>query len=275
MKIFKRQFSSLFLLVFVALVSFIGCQKSISSEDNAGTTGKLTVFLTDHQSLVFDSVFVEITGAEIKVEDNGVDSLGGWFNLNITPGIYNLMSLRNGVDTLLATAQLPVGGKLQKIRLSLGTRNRVVRNGQTFPLALKRGHEFITLKLDDSNIDFLPPNQYQFWLDFDAGRSIREENGVYVLRPVIKAFCRGRSGRIEGKVLPRAAGAVVYAIKGTDTVASARPEDDGEYKIVGLDAGTYRVYFNATTNNYRDTAISNVIVRTKEDTKLGTITLRQ
>jgi hypothetical protein len=43
---------------------------------------------------------------------------------------------------------------------------------------------------------------------------------------------------------------------------------------VGLRPGTYSVLFDGQ-NGYRDTTISNVIVRRSEDTHLPVITLRQ
>jgi hypothetical protein len=35
------------------------------------------------------------------------------------------------------------------------------------------------------------------------------------------------------------------------------------------------VFIDATSNNYKDTVLTNVVVRHNEDTKLGTIVLRQ
>ena len=58
-------------------------------------------------------------------------------------------------------------------------------------------------------------------------------------------------------------------------IPTAIPDDhDGEFKIVGLNAGTYKVIIDGQ-NGYIDTTISNVIVRNREDTHLPTITLHQ
>jgi hypothetical protein len=72
--------------------------------------------------------------------------------------------------------------------------------------------------------------------------------------------------------LPIAAAPIVKAIIGTDT-ATAIPGNDGEFKIVGLNAGVYSVLFDGN-NGYRDTTMNNVIVRTGKDTQLPAITLR-
>ena len=64
------------------------------------------------------------------------------------------------------------------------------------------------------------------------------------------------------------------AINGADT-AMAIPEDrDGEFKIVGLSAGTYKVFIDGQ-NGYTDTTINNVIVRKNEDSHLPLVNLHK
>lgn len=267
------------------IVLVAACQKESSV---TATTDELTsrvpstihVYLTDDQNLVFDKVFIDIKKVEIKLEDNGVDSLGGWFSLSITPGVYDILRFRNGVDTLFGTGTIPANRKLQKIRLTLGNNNTVVMNGQTKPLKVKDNNNEVIAKLDASNVEMSGTDQFLFWIDFDAGKSIKTDNSGsgnnngFELRSNIRIFSKKKSGRIEGRVLPAAAQAIVSAINGTDTV-TARPEREGEFKFVGLKAGTYSLYFNATANNYQDTTITNIIVRTNEDTKVNTVQLHQ
>lgn len=118
------------------------------------------------------------------------------------------------------------------------------------------------------------------WIDFDASRSIQADNSGggngngYRLRSHINIFSRSNSGRIEGKVLPQAADALVMAIKGTDTTMAVPDDDDGEFKFVGLNAGTYRVFYDGR-NGYLDTTINNVIVSRGEDAHLPTVTLHR
>ena len=64
------------------------------------------------------------------------------------------------------------------------------------------------------------------------------------------------------------------AINGTDTTIAIPEDDDGEFKIVGLNAGTYTVFVDGQ-NNYRDTTIAGVMVRNNEDTHIPTITLKR
>jgi len=265
----------------LAVIIFISCQKEATS-GNAETVSinkphSIAIYLTDDQTPIFDSIFIDIQKLEVKVEDSsGIES---WINLNINPGVYNILRLRNGIDTLFATGTLP-NARVKKVRLTLGTQNSVVTNGQTFPLSVHDNDREVIANLDATNFEIVPPNEVLFWIDFDASRSIQTDNSGqgnhngFRLKSHIKIFTRAKSGRIEGRVLPKAADALVMAISGSDTTMAIPDDDDGEFKIVGLNAGTYRVFIDGR-NNYNDTTINNVIVRNREDTHLPTITLHQ
>lgn len=267
-------------LVFASVI-FYSCQKETSS--GSGTTDlnkphRVTIYLTDHQTPVFDSVFIDLRKMEVKLEDDSLPD-GGWINLNIRAGVYNILRFRNGLDTLFATGVLP-NARLRKIRLTLGTQNSVMKNGQSFPLQVHDNDKEVIADLESNSFEIVAPDQVLFWIDFDASRSIQEDNSGsgnnngYRLKSHIKIFTRSNSGRIEGRVLPRAADALVMAINGTDTSMAIPDHDDGEFKILGLNAGTYKVFIDGQ-NNYQDTTINNVVVRNGEDTHLPTITLHQ
>lgn len=263
-------------------VVIYSCQK----ETTAGNTAQVnldkphavSIYLTDDQTPVFDSVFIDLQKLEVKVEDDSLPA-EGWVNLSIHPGIYNILRFRNGLDTLFATGTLP-NGRVKKVRLTLGTQNSVMKNGQRFPLAVHDHDREVVANLEGSNFEVIPPAQVLFWIDFDASHSIQTDNSGsgnnngYRLKSHIRIFTRSNSGRIEGRVLPAAADAIVMAINGTDTTMAIPDDDDGEFKIVGLNAGTYKVFIDGK-NNYTDTSISNVIVRNREDTHLPVITLHQ
>jgi hypothetical protein len=276
-------------------LSFTACQKSITEQD-AGTgtpnaqTAAVKIYLTDDQSLVFDEVNIDIQKLEIKVEDssemefenenegqsddddqNGHTS-GGWNTLQIHPGVYNILKFRNGLDTLFASADFPTNHSVRKVRLTLGSNNNVVLNGNVQPLTVKDKDNVIVIKLSELEISSNGNSVTNFWLDFDAGRSIREHGNELELKPQVKAFRKEKAGSIEGTVLPADASAIVYAINGSDTT-TAKPEREGEFKIIGLKAGTYKLLVDATANNYLDKTIEGIKVENKEDAKVGTITL--
>lgn len=260
-------------------ISFLiySCQKEANSSNTSNGPRSVRIYLTDHQTIVFDSVFIDLQKLEVKMEDD-TSGHDGWVNLTINPGVYNILRLRNGIDTLFATGNLP-NARLRKIRLTLGTRNTAMRNGQTFPLSLHDDDRQIEAKLETENFEITPSGEILFWIDFDAGRSIEVDNSGsgnnngYRLRSHLRIFTQSNTGRIEGKVLPIAASPVVMAINLTDTI-TAIPDNEGKFKIVGLSPATYRIFIDGH-NGYNDTLISNVMVRPGEETDLPTIILRQ
>jgi hypothetical protein len=264
----------------VATVVFYSCQKDAA--DNPATVDAskphaAVIYLTDHQTPVFDSVFIDIQKLEVKVEDDTLPN-DGWVRLNIRAGVYDILRFRNGLDTLFGTGTLP-NARVKKIRLTLGTQNSVSKDGQRFNLRVKDEDRQVVANLDDSNFE-ITNGQVLFWIDFDAGNSIQVDNSGsgnnngYRLKSHIKIFSRSKSGRIEGKVLPKEADAIVKAVIGSDTATAIPDDDDGEFKIVGLNAGTYKLLIDGQ-NGYNDTIINNVVVRHKEDTKVPTVTLRR
>lgn len=155
-----------------------------------------------------------------------------------------------------------------------------MKDGRSFPLKVKDNDHYVVVNIDNSNFQIVGQNQVMFWIDFDAGNSIEVDNSGsgnnngFELKSRTKIFIHSNTGRIEGKVLPKAADAMVRAINGTDTAFAIPDDDDGEFKIVGLKVATYSVFIDGN-NGYCDTTINNVAVRTGEDTHIPIITLRQ
>jgi Domain of unknown function (DUF4382) len=273
-----------FCMVVVALLSILvySCKKDISATAagfaNLDKPHSARIFLTDHQTPVFDSVFIDIRKLELKLEDDSLAN-DGWITLAINPGVYNILRLRNGLDTLFGTGTLP-NAHVKKIRLTLGSQNSVMLNGQSFPLNIHDNEGEVIAELDDSNFEIVAPDQVLFWIDFDVAKSIREDNSGhgngngFKLEPHINIFTKHKSGSIEGKVLPKDADALVMAINGTDTTMAIPEDDDGEFKIMGLKEGSYNIFIDGN-NGYNDTTINNVSVVKNEDSHLGTITLHK
>lgn len=267
----------IFTIISIGIVLY-SCQKDITgAATNPDVPHTFKIFLTDHATPVFDSVFIDILQLEVKLE-NDLLSNGGWVNLSIRTGVYNILRFRNGLDTLFASGTLP-NARLKKIRMTLGTQNSVMKDGQRFPLTVKSDDREVVVNIELNNFE-INNGQILFWIDFDAGRSIQVDNSGsgnnngYRLKSYIKLFSNNHSGRIEGRVLPLAADAIVKAVIGSDTATAIPDDHDGKFKIVGLNPGTYQVIIDGS-NNYRDTIINNVVVRMGADTHLPLITLRQ
>ena len=280
------------LIALAICLSLFACQKNGLLQNGNIPAGKssVNIFLTDDQSLVFDHVFLDISKVEIKVEDNaevehesehqgevddkdnGGDISGGWIAVNIHPGVYDILAFRNGLDTLFASSSFPTTKDLKKVRLTLGNNNSVDINGTSSPLIVKNNDHLIAVKIDESMVQLNKGGLTNFWIDIDAGRSIKKHGSDFELKPSVKVFSKEKAGSIEGRVLPKDATVVVMAINGTDT-SSAKPEAEGEFKFIGLKPGKYSLLFHATANNYLDTTINSIQISGKEDIKAGAVTL--
>ena len=160
------------------------------------------------------------------------------------------------------------------MRVTLGSNNSVVLNVITSPLTTHNNDNIIVINIDESLVAVNSGGSTKFWIDIDAGRSIRKHNNEFELKPSVKVFSREKSASIEGRVLPADAAVVVMAVNGTDT-ASAKPEREGEFKFIGLKPGTYTLIYHATANNYVDVTVNQVVVSGTEDVHVPDQVLHQ
>lgn len=261
-------------LIFAAVtIFFLSCQKDVVKPEDADIpAGKsqLQIMLTDDPSQIFDSIFIDIKRIEVKVKDStGAEH---WDTLTITPGVYNILRFRNGLDTLIATGNIP-NGRIEKIRVTLGTNNYAMLNGVTFPLFMNTSDAVIIIDVNGS-VDRVGIRRFRLWLDFDGHGSIRLHNGRLELKLRISHFCHSNSGEIEGEIKPSAAlPAVVKAIAGTDTL-TAIPDREGEFKVRGIKTATATLIITPS-NGYKDSVITNIQIRQGDDTDLGKIVLHR
>lgn len=252
------------------LFIFLSCNKSSSNSNGSSGTGRLEVRLTDDPA-DYDAVYIDIQKVAINASsDTTTDA--GWQTVNLLrPGIYNLLHFRNGIDTLLAAADLPAG-TISQIRLVLGDSNSVVIKGQSYPLTAPSAQQS-GLKLT-IQATLTGGIVYRLWIDFDASRSIVSagNSGNYLLKPVIRAFSEAIGGSIKGFVLPPAAKPQVWAAQGTDTLMALPDSVTGYYFLGGVNAGSWNLLFHAQDTTYKDTAFA-VTVSTGVVTDAGTVTL--
>ncbi len=178
----KKSIYVLSALLAVLSVTFVAC---IKNDDPVSGSSTLNLKLTDAPADL-DSIFVDIMEVRVKTgKDTLTDtsSVNGWTSLQTKAGIYNLLKLQNGVDTLLASGVLPTG-ILKEVRFILGTRNRVVDTlGVSYPLTIPSGGESgLKIKVNKN----LNATIETLLIDFDTDLSIKKEAGGYKLRPVLK-----------------------------------------------------------------------------------------
>jgi hypothetical protein len=232
---------------------------------NDSSTGSATieVRLTDAPG-EYQEVNIDIQDLQVNA-DNG-DSDQGWTSLPIKKGVYNLLDLTNGLDTLLGSTTLPAG-KISQVRLILGDNNSIKTNDLVTPLNTPSAQQSgLKVKID---MELKEGITYQIVLDFDAARSIvATGSGKFNLKPVIRAFTTAEDGAIKGVVMPLNTKPIVYAISGTDTT-STYTNESGNFLVRGLMPATYRLVLVSTDSIVVEKP--NVIVTTGEVTDVGTI----
>ena len=223
----------LILTSILSLIIFAACKKDAVTASEPTFELRLTDGPGD-----FEAVLIDVIGAEIHItKDTG--KLDTWITIPIKAGIYDILKLSNGVDTVLGTSTVPLAD-IKEIRLKLGTNNSVKVNGITSPLTIPSGGDSgLKIKFEKK---MLAGVTYKVTLDFDAAKSIKEEGkGNFKLRPVLRFITEANNGAIRGEITPITCKSIAYAIQGTDTITSAYPSSLGKFVLQGLDAGTYTV----------------------------------
>jgi len=300
MKQVKQICAGSFLVAVICTVFITSCKKD--KPGNSGNTppGKQTVsvFLNDDPDPNYASVLVNISYVEVKVDTgttthddayydddhegesgdsaqaggNG-DKFGKWDTLSVTPGVYDLVKLRNGADTLIAKGIADMG-KISKLRITLGTGNKIsVDSTASVDLPICNKNMYVYAKVRSNTIDDLSGNEFAIHLDFDLKKSIKNEGGQFCLDPFVKAYAESATGKITGSVQPAEAHATIMAFNESDT-ALTLPGADGKFEFRGLTPADYSVSIKAMAP-FSDTVINNVTVAEGAEAKLPDIVLHQ
>jgi hypothetical protein len=280
-----------------AVLTIVACNKSNSSKSNPNIPkgeSQLSVYMMD-APVTYDSVLINIQQVAVEVDtattqgapdnprqwDNDWCGMGRgpsnksviWDTLNVTPGIYNLLALRNGTDTLL-TSSIITTGKILKIRILIGSGNEVyIDSTADYPLVVFGPSPYFTINVSRTNVDSVTNNEMELWLDFNLNRSIFFWSGTFYLDPYIVVFNDQMMSKLEGTVLPHGAGALVEAVNGTDTLY-AIPFWSGQYQIRDVPTGTWSLTFKGD-NGYQDTTINNIVVDSTKVVQVPTVTLHK
>ncbi|PSL45736.1 uncharacterized protein DUF4382 [Chitinophaga niastensis] len=249
----------------MAILFVAACSKS---DNNTSGDSRLSVYLTDAPSN-YDAVLIDIQDTQVN---NSTDPDNGWQSLHLLrPGVYDLLKFKNGVDTVLASVDIPAG-KISQIRLILGANNSVVIGGGAYPLKTPSAQQS-GLKLN-IQAQLVAGIEYKLWIDFDTKRSIVVTgNNNYILKPVIRTFAQATSGSVRGIILPPSGVNWVYAIQNMDTIATAKPDlVTGAFLISGLSSGSYTIAVDAVAP-LNSRTITGVNVTIGQVSDVGTVQL--
>lgn len=249
------------LLTTLAIMLTVGlnaCKKDAGSDK-----GTVQLRMTDAPG-AYDAVNIDVIGAEVHSDEAGWVTMG-----NVHAGVYNLLDLTNGTDTILATSDMPTG-TISQIRLILGTNNSVVIAGNSYPLTIPSGAES-GLKINVHD-EVQTGQTTTVLLDFNAGASVHETgSGAYHLNPVIHAIVTTvATGTISGVISP-AVFANIYVVSGSDTIGTTAGLG-GQFTIQAVPAGTYNLVVDAIAP-LNDLVIPNVVVTANHTTDVGLVNL--
>jgi len=280
-----------------AVLVFFACNKSNSSNSNPDIPqgqSRLSLYMMDGP-VQFTKVLIDIRQVAVQIDtaskqtdedhdDEWDDDYCGWHRdkdhksviwdtLGIKPGVYDLLQLRNGADTLLAAGNFP-SGKILKVKITLGSDNTIFTDSATsYPLDVFGSNPWFTVNVSRVNVASASSNDFRLWLDFNLSRSVFFWNGQFLLKPYLVVFNDQVMARIKGQVLPERGAALVTAVTGTDTLY-AIPFDEGNYQFRNVPAGTYSISFRGR-NGYQDTTITNIRVDSMKVVTVPTVRLHK
>lgn len=176
-----KKVAKILVLLTVLVTVFAACRKEddesrmmVKMKDSAGEF---------EQPGDFQEVNVDVIGVEIHYSSG--DDGSGWVSLRTNKGIYNLLELQNNLFAVLAQPTDVPAGKVDQMRLKLGSDNTIKVDGVVHalstPSAQQSGLKF------NLNSTLAADVTYEVLIDFDSQKSIvLDGSGSYSLKPVIK-----------------------------------------------------------------------------------------
>jgi len=250
----------------VTAVAALVVAAACGSGADSGTTGQITVRLAD--AACSDVAAADVWISQVYVV-GGSDSTNPHYVITDVPQQYDLLDLRNGVTATLGSATIPTGSYTQ-MRMIVDSGRVTLGNGLLFA----GGSSASSMKVPSGGqtgikVNFSGPVQITagetvLLVDFDVCRSFvftgppSAPNGVN-FKPVLHATVQDVAGSITGTAGPAGSQAMVYAIVGTDTLASAAADAvSGAYILRYLSPGTYTV--GASAAGYQSGSVNNIVV---------------
>jgi len=253
-----------FLVIITVIAVFHSCKKNSGGGDS---NPRLQVYLTDAPADAKE-VWVDIKEVRVMMGHGNEIALNGTH-----PGVYNLLDLTNGKDTILSDAEIPAG-TISQIRLVLGDNNYIITNsGEKIALKTPSAQQS-GLKVQIHQ-DVTGGDLYRLILDFDAGKSVVKagNSGNYLLKPVLRVISFVPSGgSVKGVVTPDSVTTFIYAITGQDTVASTSTDASGNYLLRDISAGNYTFSYVPNDTIHND-ASRNITVTLGQTTIVDTVKL--
>jgi hypothetical protein len=270
----QRNRSQQILLALLTVVAvsaiFAGCGGGGGTSGSG--TGRLSVVMVDAPAPSVTSVVVTIDRVEAHVNND-------WVTITTTPLTFDLLD-HVKVEQVLGTATLPVGHYTQ-VRFfptAVTVTDATGPHQATIPSGVQSG-----IKV---NVDYnIGPNLITtILLDFNVQKSIVQNNGGYLLQPVIPAVVKVLSGTVTGTVTSGGQNVQGATITATYTAGSNYPLGtevntamtlaDGTFKVWALLPGTYTITATHPTDATKTATVTGVVVAANQNKDVGTLDLQ-
>ena len=246
------------------IVSFSSCQEEYVREeiiddpidDPVGQSekGEIIIRLTDapFPTDLVDEANITVYKIEIRAKDEQQENSS--LILSEEKQSFNLLDLTNGVTVTLADTTID-DGSYDEIRLFIDSASVVLKDSTVFDLKIPSGKQSgLKIKLNPAIIiDSL--SSEEILLDMDVSKSFvvqgnpKTPAGIrgFIFKPVVKATTPSTTGILQGTVTDDedkpVEGAQISVYAADTLYTSSFTEDNGEYKILGIEAGTVDVEF--------------------------------
>ncbi|WP_108423055.1 DUF4382 domain-containing protein [Flagellimonas amoyensis] len=254
----------------LAFLTLMGCSGDDNNGPN-GETGRLSIQLTD-APFPFDlvteaNVTIFKVDARLASDDDDEmddDESGSSFVTLMEEEItVNLLDLTNGITEELADVEVPVG-TYNLVRVHVRGVNVVLADERSFDLNVPSGEQTGIKIFIDPGLTVAGGLSSDLLLDFDVSRSFvakgstNSVDGItgFNFKPVIKASNLSTAGTLSGIVatmdgetaIPLENAQISVLDMNEEPVTSGATKIDGAYAIMGLEAGTYKVF--SSLNGY-------------------------
>jgi hypothetical protein len=255
------------LLMFSALL-FIGACK-----DDVAKTGKLKVYMTDAPFPIDKIASIQVDISRIEARQKSADS-SKFITLTDQFYSFNLMELNNGITKTLSEIDVPVG-EYDLVRIIVDKAVVTLKDSSVYDLKVPSGSQTGIKVFISPNIEVVENLSAELLLDFDISKSFvvkgsNDDIKGFNFKPVIKATNLSSAGSVKGIVTYNSSGlegVTVSLLQNDSTMASTFTDSLGNYKLIGVLAGTYDITlekdsFSTISESGINVVKANVIVST-------------
>lgn len=250
-------------LIFMFLLTVTLVLTNCSDDADTGNleeTGRLTVRLTDAPfpyDLVAEAnvTVFKVEARKVSENDEDMEEESPFIVLMETDVDVNLLDLTNGKTEMLADLEVPAG-TYDLIRVFVRGINVVLTDGRSFDLKVPSGEQTGIKVFIKPSLTVAGGLSSDLLLDFDVSRSFVAKGNIdkvegitgFNFKPVIKASNMSTAGTLTGNVstvleeMSSALEGAQISVFAADTLnTSAFSDVDGNYAVMGLSAGAYKV----------------------------------